>query len=271
MNQENAASWDVFVSHASEDKEEVARPLAESLRSMGYRVWLDEDELVIGDSLRERIDEGLHRSRAVVLILSEAFFSKEWPQAELDGLYALAMANRSSIYPVWHGIGVEYLLERSPMLAGLFAARTSDGIENVAEMVSQALRGRETALGGERWPGAEEVFPKQGTFGPNLLSDEVSGEIEGSCSLAASVPPGRTLVVELEAVDYDGEASVPWGYAIPPIRWTTESPRKGLQVFRTFEAGKADLKLRFNLSGRARVRAYWDGADGTLVEKEVEW
>ena len=51
--------WDVFISHASEDKEEVARPLARALQEEGYCVWLDDNELSLGDSLRLKIDEGL--------------------------------------------------------------------------------------------------------------------------------------------------------------------------------------------------------------------
>ena len=44
--------WDLFICHASEDKEVVARPLAEYLREKGYRVWYDEFSLKIGDSLK---------------------------------------------------------------------------------------------------------------------------------------------------------------------------------------------------------------------------
>jgi hypothetical protein len=44
--------WDVFVSHASEDKEGFVRPLAEALKDRGLRVWFDEFTLRVGDSLR---------------------------------------------------------------------------------------------------------------------------------------------------------------------------------------------------------------------------
>ena len=53
--------FDFFISHASEDKVDVARPLFQALIDLGYRVWFDEHEIVVGDSLRERIDEGLRR------------------------------------------------------------------------------------------------------------------------------------------------------------------------------------------------------------------
>jgi len=68
--------WDIFISHASEDKVTVARPLAAALRRAGVRVWLDEHELRVGDSLSEKVDEGLSQSRFGVVILSPGFFAK---------------------------------------------------------------------------------------------------------------------------------------------------------------------------------------------------
>ena len=56
-------SWDVFISHASEDKEAVALPLRDALVSLGVTVWLDKTELTVGDSLRRQIDQGIRSSR----------------------------------------------------------------------------------------------------------------------------------------------------------------------------------------------------------------
>lgn len=67
--------YDAFISHASEDKG-IVRPIAENLRSKGFRVWFDEFELKIGDSLRKSIDQGLINSRYGVVILSKSFFEK---------------------------------------------------------------------------------------------------------------------------------------------------------------------------------------------------
>ena len=78
---------DFFISHASEDKEEVARPLYEALTTTGCRVWYDEFSLKIGDSLRRSIDRGISNSRFGIVILSENFLAKEWPARELDALY----------------------------------------------------------------------------------------------------------------------------------------------------------------------------------------
>jgi hypothetical protein len=78
--------WDVFISHASEDKDEIARPLSKALEAAGLRVWFDEESLKLGDSLRTKIDEGLSRSTFGVIILSKHFFEKHWPQQELNGM-----------------------------------------------------------------------------------------------------------------------------------------------------------------------------------------
>jgi hypothetical protein len=73
-------TWDIFISHASEDKPFTDR-LHEELKKSGVRVWYDKSVLVMGDSLRKKIDEGLAGSRFGVVVLSQAFFSKQWPQA----------------------------------------------------------------------------------------------------------------------------------------------------------------------------------------------
>jgi hypothetical protein len=52
--------WEVFISHASEDKDAVVRPFAEALEARGLKVWYDEFTLRVGDSLRQSIDRGAH-------------------------------------------------------------------------------------------------------------------------------------------------------------------------------------------------------------------
>lgn len=66
----------IFISHASEDKDDIARPLAEELGEQGYEVWYDEYSLKIGDSLSQEIDRGLSSCDYGVVILSKSFFEK---------------------------------------------------------------------------------------------------------------------------------------------------------------------------------------------------
>jgi hypothetical protein len=129
--------WDIFISHAWEDKEEIARPLAEALTAEGLHVWYDEFELTVGDSLGRSIDRGLNDSRYGVVILSPHFFAKEWPQKELDGLSAREIQSVKVILPVWHNVTYDDVLKFSPKLADRLAVRTDKGL---AEVVRQLLR-----------------------------------------------------------------------------------------------------------------------------------
>src|SRR5258706_10107710 len=99
--------WDVFISHASEDKDAIARPLAEALRAKGLRVWYDEFSLTVGDSLRRKIEQGLSNSRFGVVILSHRFFAKHWAEQELNGLATREVGGEKVILPVWHGVTFE--------------------------------------------------------------------------------------------------------------------------------------------------------------------
>ena len=131
--------WDVFVSHASEDKDAVARPLAELLRQAGMKVWLDENELTVGDSLSRKIDEGLAESRYGVVILSRRFFGKAWPPQELSGLVARQVGGPKVILPVWHEIDKNFILRYSPTLADSLGVSTQIGLERVATELLRAM------------------------------------------------------------------------------------------------------------------------------------
>ena len=80
--------YDVFICHASEDKDDFVRPLAEALRARHIEVWYDEFSLRVGDGLRQAIDRGLVNSQFGIVVLSPAFFRKRWTQRELNGLVA---------------------------------------------------------------------------------------------------------------------------------------------------------------------------------------
>ena len=134
--------YDVFIAYAYEDKEAVARPLADVLRK-SLDVWYDEFALDVGDSLRREIERGLAVSRYGVVILSPNFFKKEWPQKELDGLTAREVEGRKVVLPVWHEIDAEGVRRVAPSLADKVAARTSDGIGAVAAKLLAVITGRE--------------------------------------------------------------------------------------------------------------------------------
>lgn len=76
-------SWDVFICHASEDKADVAEPLFRRLDSVGIRCWYDRGEILWGDSIVGKINEGLKCSRFVIVVVSRALL-KTWPIKEMN-------------------------------------------------------------------------------------------------------------------------------------------------------------------------------------------
>jgi hypothetical protein len=132
--------YDIFMCHASEDKETAARPLYEELSRRGIRVWFDEAALRLGESLSLKIDEGLRISRFGVVILSETFFKKDWPQKELRALLGLQHDARSRILPILHGVGPEVIKRHSPDLHDHLAGLSTAGsMSTLAGKIERAL------------------------------------------------------------------------------------------------------------------------------------
>ena len=131
---------DVFISHAGEDRADIASPLADELTRRGKSVWFSEFELTLGDSLLHEINRGLVESRYGVVVLSPHFFSKPWPQMELEGLAARSVAeNRKVILPIWHRITQEQIAGYAPTLANLLGVETALGVAHVADAIIRAL------------------------------------------------------------------------------------------------------------------------------------
>jgi hypothetical protein len=140
-NEEVEKQYDIFISHASEDKDEFVRPFATLLKENGLRVWYDEFELKIGDKLRRKIDEGLSKSHYGVVVLSNFFFEKEWTQKELDGLFAIENDGNDVILPIWHKVTKNEVLKYSPTIAGILALNTSSfSIEEIVDKIVEKVK-----------------------------------------------------------------------------------------------------------------------------------
>ena len=134
LDDDNEKEYDVFISHASEDKEEVVRPLANALKDRKLNVWYDEFELKIGDSLRQKIDKGVANSKFGIVILSKNFIKKGWTNYELDGLITRSISNQQILLPIWHNITKQEVIDYSPSIADKVARSTSvNTIEEIAE------------------------------------------------------------------------------------------------------------------------------------------
>ena len=130
--------YDVFISHASEDKS-IANSLCEKLVDKGYKVWLDEFELTIGDSLLAAIDKGLSESRYGVVILSDIYFQKVWTNRELQALFSKELNGEKVVLPVWHNITHDQIIKWSPILADKLSVSTDSGLGNVVTQIAKVL------------------------------------------------------------------------------------------------------------------------------------
>lgn len=117
--------WDVFISHASEDKDTIVRELAKILEALSLKVWYDESTLKVGDSLSKSIDEGLMKSKYGIVIISENFLKKQWTDYEYRSLITKEVNGNKVILPLWHNITYSQIREYSLFLADKLALDTS--------------------------------------------------------------------------------------------------------------------------------------------------
>jgi len=143
---EDDTDYDLFISHASQDKTDFVEPLAEVLSKMGFRVWYDDFILKVGDSISRSIDKGIARSSYGLVVLSPHFFAKQWTERELAGLTTREVAGRKKlILPVWHNVTHEDVMEYSPTLADKKALDTRQmDLEEIARSIAEVLPGTET-------------------------------------------------------------------------------------------------------------------------------
>jgi len=132
--------YDVFISHASDDKDEVVRPLAIALKNRNLRVWYDEFELKIGDSLRQKIDKGLANSRFGIVVLSKNFIRKGWTNYELDGIITKSVNGQQVMLPIWHDITKQEVIDYSPSLADKVARNTAIfTVDEIADEIAEVI------------------------------------------------------------------------------------------------------------------------------------
>lgn len=111
------------------------RHLAKNLSNAGCRVWYDEFEMKLGDSLRQKIDHGLANSRYGIVVISNHFINKNWTAYELNGMIAREIDGVKVVLPLWHNITKEQVIAYSPTLADKMALET--GKHEVAQIVEK--------------------------------------------------------------------------------------------------------------------------------------
>ena len=122
-NGEKSFEYDVFISHASQNKKSLVDSLCASLiDKLGVTVWYDTNELEWGDNWKEKINDGLKKCRFAIVILSPEFLNREWTERELYELLNRQDARQNKlVLPLLYNLTVEQMKERYPVLESIQA------------------------------------------------------------------------------------------------------------------------------------------------------
>lgn len=145
--EEQLPEYDVFVSHAWEDKEDFVDEFVQALTALDIKVWYNKRQIKWGDSMRERIDDGLKKSRFGVAVLSPNYIAenKYWTKAELDGLFQLESVNGKTLLPIWHNLTKQQVMDYSPIIANKKAMTTASmTAQEIAEELLNLIPKNET-------------------------------------------------------------------------------------------------------------------------------
>lgn len=142
FNSDGTEEFDVFLSHAAEDKESFCDEFSDILQEKyGLKVWYDSISIKWGDSIRAEIDKGLKKSKFGVVILSRNYIKKYWTNYELEALFQIESNGGKVILPIWHDITKKEIQDFSPTLAGKLAMNTGMMTPNeIAEKLNELFQ-----------------------------------------------------------------------------------------------------------------------------------
>jgi hypothetical protein len=131
--------YDVFISYASQDRA-YALSLRDALVKADLSVWMDVDELLLGDAILRKMDEGIKQSRYAVLLISRAYIQKSYTKAEFEAVLKRTIEARgSAILPILHGgLTQAELAEFNSFVSGLRNLSTDKTA--LAEVANEVLR-----------------------------------------------------------------------------------------------------------------------------------
>ena len=145
--------WDVFISHASEDKPYVDT-LKNALEAAGVSVWYDKSVIRWGDDIRQKIDEGLKNCEFGIVVFSKKFIErKKWTEYELSGLFGRETVDQKRILPIRHDITQDEVKGYSDALAlRLSLSSKHDSLDDIVRELLDLLGRPAANAGGSSQP-----------------------------------------------------------------------------------------------------------------------
>lgn len=125
-NHQDQLEYDVFLSHANADKENLIEELNTSLKKLGIKIFYDKEELEWGDNWKDRILNGTKKAEFAIIVISQNFFDREWTERELNEFLNRQNQNgQKLILPILHNITIQQLKEKYPSVADIQAIDSS--------------------------------------------------------------------------------------------------------------------------------------------------
>ncbi|NND43096.1 MAG: toll/interleukin-1 receptor domain-containing protein [Boseongicola sp.] len=154
----------VFLSYTHENMA-LARDVAQTLQSNGVDTWWDQWCINAGDSLRQKIDEGLGECTHFLVLLTPESIKKPWVNQEMDAGLVRRLNSKCRFLPIRYQLPAS---ELPPLLSGMLAPEIgSDG--DISQLIAD-IHG----------------LTRKPAMGPKPESATLSDETETGYSLAAN-------------------------------------------------------------------------------------
>ena len=140
---DNEDYFDVFISHASEDKPDYVEPLCSVFESEGIKIWYDKNEILWGDSIVRKINQGLSKSKYAIVVLSLNFIQKNWTTAELEAVLNIETSKGEvRVLPLLIGNEQEIssIIDKYPLVAGKRYLKYTDGNQTIVNSLKERLK-----------------------------------------------------------------------------------------------------------------------------------
>lgn len=133
-------NYDVFICHASEDKDTIAIPIYDALMGLNISAFIDHVEIKWGDSLIEKINSALAKSKYVIAILSASSVNKDWPKKELNSVLAREISEgKVKLLTLVKKEDEEIVASALPLLQDKLYMSYTNNPQDVAEKIKSLL------------------------------------------------------------------------------------------------------------------------------------
>lgn len=186
-----ADDFDIFISHAREDRETIARPIFEACARRGLKAFLDEEHIGWGQSFTTKINTALGAARTVIAVVTPTSVTKEWPLEEMNTALSLEIAGKKQVLALMVG---RPDLSKLPLMERKNWLDWGGDADEVARRLDQMVRppppvpSQQGAGGGTAVPAATGSRPSTGS----ASGGSSTRAVHGGGGRAAGRPGRRT-------------------------------------------------------------------------------